>query len=116
RSGERLAYRESHIFNGRPDPHEAGYAHAKRGMLAMLEAYQTSYGLKWAYIVSCNLFGPRDKFEPINGHVTPALIHKFYMAKELGTPITVWGDGSAERDFLYVKDAARVAKLAMDGV
>src|SRR6185312_3387319 len=37
RSGERLAYRESHIFNGRPDPHEAGYAHAKRGMLAMLE-------------------------------------------------------------------------------
>jgi GDP-L-fucose synthase len=109
-----LPLKESEIFDGRPDPHEAGYGHAKRGMLAMLEAYETSYGLDWAYIVSCNLFGPRDKFDPVNGHVVPALIRKFYFAKKLCTPVDVWGDGSAKRDFLYVKDAARVALLTMD--
>jgi len=109
-----LPLKESEIFDGRPDPHEAGYAHAKRGMLAMLEAYQTNYGLDWAFIVSCNLFGPRDKFDPVNGHVVPSLVAKFYDAKRNGTPVTIWGDGSAKRDFLYVKDAARVGMLAMD--
>jgi GDP-L-fucose synthase len=111
-----LPLKESEIFDGRPDPHEAGYAHAKRGMLAMLEAYQTNYGLDWAFIVSCNLFGPRDKFDPVNGHVVPSLIAKFYDAKHSGTPVTIWGDGSAQRDFLYVKDAAYVAKIVMDKV
>lgn len=109
-----LPLKESEIFDGRPDPHEAGYGHAKRGMLAMLEAYETSYDLEWAYIVSCNLFGPRDKFDPINGHVTPALVRKFYEAKHDGKPVTIWGDGSAKRDFLYVKDAAQVGLLAME--
>lgn len=109
-----LPLKESEIFDGRPDPHEAGYAHAKRGMLAMLEAYKNCFD--WAFIVSCNLFGPRDKFDPINGHVTPALVRKFFEAKRDGTPVTIWGDGSAQRDFLYVKDAARVGKLVMENV
>ncbi len=111
-----LPLKESEIFDGRPDPHEAGYAHAKRGMLAMLEAYETSYGLDWAYIVSCNLFGPNDKFDPVNGHVTPALVRKFFEAKRDGTQVTIWGDGSAQRDFLYVADAARVVELAMNKI
>jgi GDP-L-fucose synthase len=78
-------------------------------MLAMLEAYQESYGLEWAYIVSCNLFGPKDKFDMVNGHVVPSLIKKFYNAKKTGDSVTVWGDGSAKRDFMYVADTARVA-------
>jgi GDP-L-fucose synthase len=100
--------RETDIFVGRPHPSEAGYAHAKRGMLAMLEAYQESYGLDWAYVVSCNLYGPRDKFTE-EGHVVPNLIRKF----STPGPITVWGDGSARRDFLYIEDAAdAIIKIA----
>lgn len=109
-----LPLREEHIFMGRPHESEAGYAHAKLAMLAQLEAYERSYGLSWAYIVSCNLFGPRDKFDPINGHVVPALIRKFYEAKRDGTDVVVWGDGTAQRDFIYIKDMARVVQLVMD--
>ncbi len=108
-----LPFSENTIFNGRPHSSESAYAHAKRGMLAMLEAYQESYGLEWAYLVSCNLFGPRDKFDPVNGHVIPSLIRKFYEAKATFSPVTVWGDGSAQRDFLYVKDVARIAEMVM---
>jgi len=72
--------------------------------------------LNWAYIVSCNLFGPRDKFDVEVGHVVPSLIKKFYDAKTNRTNVTVWGDGSAQRDFLYVKDAARVALTIMNAV
>ena len=108
-----LPYSETTIFDGRPDAGEVGYAHAKRHMLAMLEVYQQSYGLEYCYIVSGNLYGPRDKFNPITGHVLPSLIRKFYDAKVTGGIVDVWGDGSPTRDFLYSKDLARVVQLLM---
>jgi GDP-L-fucose synthase len=111
-----LPLKEDMIFLGRPHPSQAGYANAKRAMLAMLEAYQESYGLEWAYIVSGNLFGPRDRFDIELGNVVPSLIKKFYDAKKSGGTVPVWGDGSAERDFIYVKDAARAALAVMSGV
>ncbi len=111
-----LPLKEDMIFLGRPYPANAGYANAKLATLAMLEAYEESYGLKWAYIVSGNLFGPRDKFDVEFGHVVPSLIKKFYDAKKGGRMVNVWGDGSAQRDILYVKDAARVALAVMNGV
>jgi GDP-L-fucose synthase len=111
-----LPLKEDMIFLGRPHPSEASYANAKRAMLAMLEAYEQSYGLDWAYIVSANLFGPRDRFDSEFGHVVPSLIKKFHQAGKTSGTVTVWGDGSAERDFLYVKDAARIALAVMNGI
>ena len=111
-----LPLKEDMIFLGRPHPAHAGYANAKRAMLAMLEAYEESYGLKWAYIVSANLFGPRDKFDVEFGNVVPSLIKKFYDAKKSGGKVQVWGDGSAQRDFLYVKDAARAGLGVMSNI
>ena len=111
-----LPLKEDMIFLGRPYPANAGYANAKLATLAMLEAYEESYGLKWAYIVSGNLFGPRDKFDVEFGHVVPSLIKKFYDAKKSGGTVQVWGDGSAPRDILYVKDAARVALGVMANI
>jgi GDP-L-fucose synthase len=111
-----LPLTEDMIFLGRPHPAHAGYANAKLAMLTMLEAYQDSYGLRWAYIVSANLFGPRDRFDAETGNVVPSLIKKFHEAKKNGGAVTVWGDGSAQRDFVYIKDAARIALGVMDGV
>lgn len=110
-----LPLQENMIFLGKPHPAEDSYAHAKRAMLAMLQAYEESHGMQWVYIVSCNLFGPHDKFDTEFGHVVPSLIKKFHDAKQIGGHVTVWGDGSAQRDFLYVKDAAHAAYLAMTG-
>lgn len=111
-----LPLTEDMIFLGNPHHAENSYAHAKRAMLAMLAAYEESYGLKWAYIVSCNLFGPRDKFDIESGHVVPSLIKKFYDAKRQGEKVVVWGDGSAQRDFMYVKDTASVALCVMKNI
>lgn len=108
-----LPFKEENLFNGRPDEGEFAYGHAKRHMLAMLECYQQSYGLEYSYIVSGNLYGPRDTFDVYTGHVLPSLIAKFHEAKIAGVPVTIWGDGSATRDFLYVKDLARIVQLLM---
>jgi len=111
-----LPLKEDMIFLGRPHPAHAGYANAKRAMLAMLEVYEESYGLRWAYIVSGNLFGPRDRFDVEFGNVVPSLVKKFYDAKKSGGTVQVWGDGSAQRDFIYVKDAARAAVAVISSV
>lgn len=111
-----LPLQEDMIFLGVPHPAEDSYGHAKRAMLAMLAAYQESYGMEWAYVVSCNLFGARDKFDTEFGHVVPSLIKKFFDAKQRGEKVVVWGNGSAQRDFMYVKDTARVALSIMGNV
>jgi GDP-L-fucose synthase len=108
-----LPFKEENIYDGRPDAGEFGYGHAKRHMLAMLEAFYQSYGMEYSYIISGNLYGPRDRFDPVNGHVLPSLIRKFHEAKKTHGEVTIWGDGSATRDFLYVKDLARIVRMLM---
>ena len=111
-----LPLQEDMIFSGRPHESENSYAQAKRAMLAMCEAYKESHDLDWAYVISCNLFGSNDKFDTEFGHVVPSLVKKFYEAKHGGGKVLVWGDGSAQRDFLYVKDAARAALAIMKNI
>lgn len=109
-----IPYREETIFNGRPHAAESAYGHAKRGMLAMLEAYRESYGLDYTYLVSGNLYGPNDSFNTVTGHVLPSLIAKFYDAAMNGGDVMIWGNGSPRRDFLYSYDLARIVQLFIE--
>lgn len=106
--------REDDIWQGAPHHSEAGYAHAKRSMLAQLEAYHDQYGLNYALAVSTNLFGPNDRFDEIGGHVVPSLISKFYRAIKEGTSVTVWGSGTPTRDLLFSRDAAAALVLLLN--
>ena len=102
-----MPMREDDIEIGPPHGSEAPYAHAKRGMLAMLEAYRTQYGLPFAYMVCTNLYGPNDRFDEVHGHVVPSLISRFHRTQQAGEKqIVCWGDGTPTRDFLYAADAA----------
>ncbi len=101
-----LPLKEDMIWLGEPHASENSYAHAKRAMLAQLNAYYEEFGMPFAFVISGNLFGPHDKFDPDFGHVTPALIRKFYEAKQKSEDVPVWGNGSARRDFLFVADVA----------
>ncbi len=99
--------KEEQIWEGPPHGSESSYGHAKRAMLAQLLAYQENYGLDFAYAISTNLYGPNDRFDVQLGHVIPSLIRKFYEAKKMDNNVSIWGDGTAARDFLYSKDMAR---------
>ena len=107
---------EDDIWKGPPHYSEYGYAQAKRGMLAQLQTYEDSYGMNYAFVFSTNLYGPHDRFNTETGHVIPSLVKKFYDAKQAKTEVTVWGDGSALRDFLYIKDTARALHVIMNKV
>jgi GDP-L-fucose synthase len=99
--------REDMIFSGRPHASEDSYGFAKRAMLAMLLAYEESYNLSWAYVISNNVYGPGDNFNTDTGHVVPSLLKKFYDAKLSDTDVVIWGDGSAQRNFIYVDDLVK---------
>jgi GDP-L-fucose synthase len=67
------------------------------------------------YLLSINLYGPRDNFAPASSHVVPALIKKCIDAiEERRDEIEVWGTGNASREFLYVEDAAEGIVLAAE--
>lgn len=107
---------EADVWKGPPHVSEYGYAQSKRGMLAQLQTYENSYGMPYAFAFSTNLYGPHDRFNTESGHVIPSLVKKFHDARQAKTTVTVWGDGSAHRDFLYIKDCARALYTIMDNV
>lgn len=107
----KIPMQEEEVWIGPPHASEAGYAHAKRAMLAQLDAYREQYGLDHAFCISTNLFGIHDKFDEQHGHVLPSLISKFHRAARENNSVTVWGSGTPKRDFLYVKDAALAMRM-----
>ncbi len=99
--------REDDLWQGAPHGSEAPYGHAKRFMLAQLEAYKLQYGIDFAYMICTNLYGPNDRFDQKHGHVVPSLIARFHQACiEKSPEIVIWGNGSPTRDFLVAEDAA----------
>jgi GDP-L-fucose synthase len=102
-----VPFREEDLWNGYPEETNAPYGIAKKAAMVMLDGYRRQYGLKSAYVLPVNLYGPWDNFDLHTSHVIPALIRKCIEAQRAGLDhITCWGTGAASREFLYVDDAA----------
>lgn len=102
-----VPFREENLYNGYPEETNAPYGMAKRIQLDMLKAYRTQYGFNGIYLIPVNMCGEHDNFDDDSSHVIPAMLKKFHNAKVNGDPsVTLWGDGSASREFLYVGDCA----------
>lgn len=102
-----VPFPEADLWNGYPEPTNAPYGIAKRALAVMLEAYEREYGMRSAYVLPANLYGPGDNFEPATSHVIPALIRRCERARcEGAASVTCWGSGRATREFLHASDAA----------
>jgi GDP-L-fucose synthase len=110
-----VPFREEDLWKGYPEETNAPYGLAKKMLLVQAQAYREQYGFNVIYLLLVNLYGPRDNFDPASSHVIPALIRKFVEAVDKGRKeVEVWGTGSASREFIYVKDAARGIALAAE--
>ena len=97
---------EGNLYNGYPEKSNGAYGTAKRLLLELQRAYYDQYDVPGAHLVSANLYGSGDNFDPANSHMVPALIVKIQNAMDNGDDhIVVWGTGQASRDLLYVSDA-----------
>jgi GDP-L-fucose synthase len=102
-----VPFSEEDIWKGYPEETNAPYGLAKKMLMVQSQAYRQQYGFNAINLIPVNLYGPRDNFDLETSHVIPALIRKFLEAKERNDPdVTLWGDGSPTREFLFAPDAA----------
>ena len=111
--------REDALLTGPLEPTNEPYAIAKIAGIKLCESYNRQYGqshgVDYRCVMPTNLYGPGDNYHPENSHVIPALIRRFHEAKIVSAPtVTVWGDGTACREFLYVDDMAEASVHVMN--
>ena len=101
---------EDQLLGGHLEPSNDSYAIAKIAGIKMCQAYRKQYGFDAISLMPTNLYGPNDNYDLDSSHVLAAMIRKFHEAKD---KVTLWGDGSAMREFLYVDDLAEAAFKCM---
>lgn len=102
--------KEEDMFNGRPTETNFGYALAKRTLSYLIDSHNAKFGTKWQYLTPCNLFGEHDKIGS-HSHFVSGMIEKIVKAENnKDKKITLFGDGSPYRQFVYAKDLAVLIK------
>ena len=71
-------------------------------------------GVETVTLIPGNVYGPGDHFECDRSHVVAAVIRRAVVSQLLGRKtFSVWGNGSATRDFVYVDDVADIIVQAV---
>ena len=105
--------KEEYLMTGPLESTNSAYAIAKIAGIELVNSYRKEYGHKWISLMPTNLYGPRDNFNLQASHVLPALIRRFVEAAKTNAPyVTLWGSGTALREFLHVDDLANAVVMA----
>jgi GDP-L-fucose synthase len=95
---------EDDVWKGFPSKLDWFGGWAKRMGELQADAYTKQNGKSNVSIVRpANVYGEYDNFDPKSSMVVPSLIRKAYE----NDVVSVWGDGSPIRDFIYAGDVAR---------
>ena len=106
--------KEEYLLTGALEPTNEAYAIAKIAGIKLCQHFRTQYGCNFISAMPTNLYGMNDNFDLTSSHVLPALIRKFHDAKERGErDVTIWGTGTARREFLHVDDLADACLFLM---
>jgi GDP-L-fucose synthase len=107
--------KEEYLLTGELEPTNDAYAIAKISVLRLCAAYNKQYGANYLSAMPTNLYGPGDNYDLAASHVLAALIRKFHEAKESRADmVTLWGDGTPYREFMYSEDLAEAALYLME--
>ena len=111
-----LPLREEMLQVGVPSGDTGSYGYAKLASSLVADHFCPANGIDTVTVIPSNLYGPGDNFDSERGHVVAALIRKAMIADFLGQKsFSVWGDGAATRDFVFVRDvASAIAQIAID--
>ncbi len=98
---------EQYLLTGPLEPTNEGYALAKIVGLKMAQFYHRQHGLVTVCPMPCNIYGDNDSFDLETSHVLSALVRRFCDARATNArSVTLWGTGSARREFIHVRDVA----------
>ncbi len=107
--------KEEYLMTGELESTNDAYAIAKIAGIKTCQSYNKQYGTNYLSVMPTNLYGINDNFHPKNSHVLPSLIRKFHKAKlSNADSVTIWGDGTARREFLHTDDLALAVLFLME--
>ncbi|MAY90744.1 MAG: GDP-fucose synthetase [Rickettsiales bacterium] len=99
--------KESYLLKGELEKTNEPYAVAKIAGIKMCESYNIQYKTNFKCLMPCNTYGPNDNYDHLTSHFYPALISKIHNCKiNNKKKITIWGNGKALRELIYVDDLA----------
>ena len=99
--------KEESLLTGPLEPTNEGYAIAKIAVSRLCKYSNSQFGTDFKTLIPCNLYGKYDDFDLKKAHLIPGVIHRMHLHKKSGKEsITIWGDGSARREFMYASDLA----------
>ena len=85
---------------------------AKRMGELQIDSYIKEFGInRYSIVRPANVFGKRDNFDSNTGMVIPSLISRIESGE---SPLTVWGDGYAIRDFIFARDVAEIMAFVVE--
>ena len=106
---------EEELLKSNLEPTNQWYAIAKITGIKLCQALKKQYNFNALSLMPTNLYGPGDNYHPENSHVLPALIRRFYEAKEMNQEqVICWGTGSPLREFLHVDDLGSACVFALE--
>ncbi|MGH2450069.1 MAG: NAD-dependent epimerase/dehydratase family protein [Candidatus Limnocylindria bacterium] len=76
---------------------------------AEAEALVAASELRWITLRPANIYGPRQRTD-LEGGVVAIFLRRWHR----GQPLVVFGDGSNERDYVYVEDVVEATLAALD--
>jgi GDP-L-fucose synthase len=111
-----VPFKEDYLMSyGFPEETNAAYGLAKLNALFGAKAAHDQYGLNVMNLIPVNMYGPYDHFDLEKSHVIPAIIKKIDDAIiNNSKEITLWGDGSASREFLHATDCSEAILKALE--
>jgi GDP-L-fucose synthase len=102
-------FEEEHWLDGHLHRSVLSYGSTRRMLWATAECFQMQHGVRSINLLVPNMYGPNDSTDPNKAHALNALVSKFVKAQTTAEDqVTVWGTGIAIREWLYVRDFARI--------
>ena len=109
--------KEEYLLAGKLEKTNESYAIAKIAGIKLCNALKTQYEFDAISLMPTNLYGKGDNYHPTNSHVLPAMISKFYEAKNKGLKkVDCFGTGSPKREFLFVDDLAEASIFVLENI
>ena len=99
--------KEQSLLKGPLEKTNQCYAIAKISGIKLSEALYEDFNLDLICLMPTNVYGHKDKFDRVNGHVIPAIITKIEQAKKNKKKILkLLGTGKPLREFIHADDLA----------
>jgi len=107
--------KEESLLCGKMEPANEPYGLAKIVGIKLCQAYNQQYGTNYISVNPCNVYGPKDNYDPESSHVIAGLIRRIHEAKKNEKEfVECWGTGISRREFIYVEDLADALVFLMN--